>query len=55
MSQLKEWHYKRIVSLCVEHRKHYISAMLNHNNKSIKRSFWLRMMGLMETWDMSNV
>ncbi len=54
MSQIKEWEYDNLASLCKENRKLYIDAVLYNGNKSIKWSAWLRLMGLMETWDMKD-
>jgi len=55
MSQIKEWQYERLVSQCREYQEHYVYTVLYQNNKSIRQSAWLRLMGLMETWDMSDV
>ena len=54
MQQIKEWQYEYLASLCVGHRKHYVNTVLHYNNKSVRRSAWLRLMGLMETWDISD-
>lgn len=51
---INEWEYDQLAKLCRENRKLYLGAVLYHSNKSMKWSAWLRLMGLMETWDMTD-
>lgn len=52
-STIKEWEYEYLITLCREHQEHYINVISYNGNKSIRLSAWLRIMGLMETWDMT--
>lgn len=50
MTNIKQWEYTRLVKICANHPGHLIS-LFNINEKDLRKSAWLRIMGLMETWD----
>lgn len=47
---IKEWEYERLAKICAEHRGQMIS-LFNIGGADLRKSAWLRLMGLMETWD----
>jgi len=54
MSQIKEWEYVYHTKICTGiHHNHSLSLLLNCNDEFMRRSAWLRLMGLMETWDIT--
>ena len=54
MSQTKEWQYLYLTKLCSEHQEQFLSMVLIAEPARIRKSAWLRLIGLMETWDIVN-
>ncbi len=53
MSPTKEWEYAYLTKLCSDYQDQFLSMTTGDNRESIKKSAWLRLMGLVETWDMT--
>lgn len=52
MSHTKEWEYQYLTKLCSEHREQFLLMVID-DHKRIRKSAWLRLMGLVETWDIT--
>lgn len=53
MIEIKQWKYEYLAKICGENQTQYISLM-NAGHRDIKKSVWLRLMGLFETWDITS-
>lgn len=49
----KEWEYAYLTKLCSDHQDQFLSMVLAAEPERIRKSAWLRLMGLVETWDMT--
>ncbi len=52
MTNIKQWEYMRLANICANHPNQMLS-LFNIGGKDLKKSAWLRIMGLLETWDIS--
>lgn len=50
---IKEWEYVYLTKLCSEHQDQFLSMVSDDEPERIKKSAWLRLMGLVETWDIA--
>ncbi len=53
MLYTKEWEYVYLTKLCSDHQDQFLSMALAAEPERIRKSAWLRLMGLVETWDMT--
>lgn len=51
MSHTKEWEYEYLTKLCSKHQDQFLSMIAADEPERIRKSAWLRLMGLVETWD----
>ena len=51
---IKEWEYVYLTELCSKHQDQFLSMVSDDEPERIKKSAWLRLMGLVETWDISS-
>lgn len=49
----KEWKYQYLTKLCSDHQEQFLSMVSDGESERIRKSAWLRLMGLVETWDIT--
>ncbi len=50
---IKEWEYVYLTKLCSRHQDQFLSMVSDDEPERIRKSAWLRLMGLVETWDIA--
>jgi len=53
MIEIKQWKYEYLAKICAKNQ-HQIISLFNVGGADLKKSAWLRLMGLFETWDITS-